>query len=114
MKTGVNYGAKEQKNIMSTNNNNNTPNHIRPLALCLFRNKGRILVNGDADPHSQEYYYRPLGGGIEFGELSEAAIKREIMEELGESIENVQFVGVLENVFTSSKSSSPRYFFNSL
>jgi 8-oxo-dGTP pyrophosphatase MutT (NUDIX family) len=40
------------------------------------------LVAHGHDSVKSEDFYRPLGGGIEFGELSEAALRREIKEEL--------------------------------
>ncbi len=58
------------------------PDQIRPLALCLFRNSGRILVFEGYDPLKQQTFYRPLGGGIEFGERAEDAVRREIREEI--------------------------------
>jgi 8-oxo-dGTP pyrophosphatase MutT (NUDIX family) len=73
---------------------------IRPIVLCLFRHGNRILVSRNYDSVKQEYYYRPLGGGIEFGETSRDAIIREIREELGAEIENVIWLGTLENLFT--------------
>jgi len=73
---------------------------IRPIAICLFRNRGRILVSEGFDTVKQSYYYRPLGGGIEYGESSKAAVLREIQEELDAQIENIQSVGVIENIFT--------------
>ena len=45
-------------------------------------------------------FYRPLGGSVEPGETSQKAIEREIREELGEEIENVELLGVLEEIFT--------------
>jgi ADP-ribose pyrophosphatase YjhB (NUDIX family) len=66
----------------------------------LFRNGDRILVSRDYDSVEQDYYYRPLGGGIEFGETSRDAIVREIREELGAEIEDVRWLGTLENIFT--------------
>lgn len=59
---------------------------IRPIALCLFRHAGRILVGNAYDAVKQEHYCRPLGGGIEFGERGAEAIVREIGEELGAEI----------------------------
>lgn len=73
---------------------------IRPLALCLFRHEGRILVGHAYDAVKQDCYCRPLGGGIEFGERGAEAIVREIQEELGAGIENVRWLGTLENLFT--------------
>jgi 8-oxo-dGTP pyrophosphatase MutT (NUDIX family) len=72
---------------------------IRPIAICLFRNGNRILVSEGFDTVKQNYFYRPLGGGIEYGESSKAAVEREIREELGVEIENVQLLDVLENIF---------------
>ena len=72
---------------------------IRPIAICLFRNGNRILVSEGFDTIKQDYYYRPLGGGIEYGESSREAILREIQEELSVEVENLQLIGVLENIF---------------
>jgi hypothetical protein len=50
-------------------------NHkIRPIAICVFRHQNRILVIEAYDHIKNEKYYRPLGGGIEFGEYSSIAI----------------------------------------
>jgi len=75
-------------------------NRIRPIALCVFRNNNRILVFEGHDSIKDETYYRPLGGGIEFGESSEAAVRREIIEELHSEIEDLKYLGMLENIFT--------------
>ena len=72
---------------------------IRPIAICLFRNENRILVSEGFDTIKQDYYYRPLGGGIEYGESSREAVLREIKEELGVEVENLRLIGVLENIF---------------
>lgn len=74
-------------------------NHIRPIALCVFLNKERILVFEGYDSIKNETYYRPLGGGIEFGESGEEAVRREIMEELHSEIEELKHLGFLENIF---------------
>ncbi len=73
---------------------------IRPIAICLFRNGNRILVSEGFDTVKQNYYYRPLGGGIEYGESSQAAVVREIQEELSLEVENLQLISVIENIFT--------------
>ena len=77
-------------------------NQIRPLALCLFHNKNRILVAEGYDPIKGETFYRPLGGGIEFGERSEETICRELMEEIGVELkqDTLKYLGVVENIFT--------------
>jgi 8-oxo-dGTP pyrophosphatase MutT (NUDIX family) len=72
---------------------------IRPIAICLFRHENRILLSEGFDTIKQTYFYRPLGGGIEYGESSREAIVREVQEELAAEIENVQLIDVLENIF---------------
>jgi 8-oxo-dGTP pyrophosphatase MutT (NUDIX family) len=74
-------------------------NRIRPLAICLFRNNDRILVAEGYDPVKKESFYRPLGGGIEFGEYSEQTIQRELWEEIGAEVCELKYLGTLENVF---------------
>ncbi|WP_144174020.1 NUDIX hydrolase [Pseudomonas sp. Kh13] len=73
---------------------------IRFLALCVFHHQGKILVNVFDDPASGQTLCRPLGGGIEFGELGRDAIAREIDEELGQPISDVHLLGTLESLFT--------------
>lgn len=72
---------------------------IRPIALCVFRNKNHILVFEGYDKAKQEIFYRPLGGGIEFGESSEATVRRELKEEINVDVGDLRFLGVLENIF---------------
>ena len=73
---------------------------IRPIALSVFANNGRILVSDSIDSVGGRSFHRPLGGGIEFGELAEEAIVREIREELDQEITDVTLLGVLESRFT--------------
>jgi len=74
--------------------------HIRPLAICLFRYNGKILVSEEHDPGKCETFYRPLGGGIEFGEHSVETIRRELIEEIGAEVKDLVYLGTLENIFT--------------
>ena len=76
-------------------------NRIRPLAICVFRNNNRILVHQGYDQLKKEYFYRPLGGGIEFGESSVETICRELMEELNVEVdqESLEYLGAVENIF---------------
>lgn len=75
---------------------------IRPLALGIFRNGDHILVLEGFDPVKQQYFYRPLGGGIQFGERGADALAREMREELGAEIADVRFLGLIESLFTFS------------
>jgi 8-oxo-dGTP pyrophosphatase MutT (NUDIX family) len=73
---------------------------IRPLALVVFRRPdGCILVARGFDRFKGQRFYRPIGGGIEFGELAEEAARREVMEEIGAEIEGLSFLATFENLF---------------
>ena len=73
---------------------------IRPIAICLFHHDDKILVSEEHDPTKGETFYRPLGGGIEFGERSTDTIYRELMEEIGAHARDLVYLGTLENIFT--------------
>ena len=75
-------------------------NRIRPIALCVFLNNNRILVNEGYDPVKRQTFYRSLGGGIEFGETSADTVRRELKEELNVEVGEVRYLGTLENIFT--------------
>lgn len=49
---------------------------IRPIAICLLRHEGKILVFEGWDRAERRAFYRPLGGGIEFGETGQHAVQR--------------------------------------
>jgi 8-oxo-dGTP pyrophosphatase MutT (NUDIX family) len=76
-------------------------NQIRPIAICVFRHNDRILVAEGYDPVKNEYFYRPLGGGIEFGESGAETICREILEELNVELDrgSLKYLGAVENIF---------------
>ena len=76
------------------------PNKVRCIAICLFQKDGRIFVAEGYDSVKQQYFYRPLGGTIEFGELSEQTIIRELQEEIGAKVINTRYLTTLENIFT--------------
>jgi 8-oxo-dGTP pyrophosphatase MutT (NUDIX family) len=75
-------------------------NQIRPLAICIFSQNEKILVFEAYDPVKDETFYRPLGGGIEFGEHSTETVHRELMEEIGAKVKDLVYLGTLENIFT--------------
>jgi len=74
-------------------------NKIRPLAICVFSRGNKILAAEGYDPLKKQTFYRPLGGGIEFGERSEETIHRELMEEIGAEVSDLRYLGTLENIF---------------
>ncbi|TDL82721.1 NUDIX hydrolase [Peribacillus frigoritolerans] len=72
---------------------------IRPLVICPFQKDNRILVAEGFDESKGDHYYRPIGGGIEFGESSADALKREVEEEIQATISNISYLGTIENIF---------------
>ena len=59
-----------------------------------------LLVFEGYDRVKDEVFYRPLGGGIEFGEYSQQAIRREFREELGAELDGLRYMATVENIFT--------------
>ncbi len=72
---------------------------IRPLALAVFRDGSRILVEDSAAWDRRDWFYRPPGGGVEFGERAIDAVRREMREEFNAEIRDVRLLGTLENIF---------------
>lgn len=73
---------------------------IRPIALGLAIKNNKLLVSEGFDKVKNETFYRYLGGGIEFLEKSEEALKREFLEEINVDITVKNFLGISENIFT--------------
>ena len=83
-------------------------NNIEVKTICLIKNESReIFVSEGYDSVKKQYFYRPLGGNVEFGERSIDTLKREIREELGEDIINLKLFLILENLFQFE--GSPRH-----
>ena len=73
---------------------------IRPIVLGVAIKDGKLLVSEAYDSVKNNYFYRCLGGGIEFQETSIDALKREFKEEINIDIEVGELLGVAENIFT--------------
>lgn len=73
---------------------------ISVKALCLIEHKGKLLLNKGYDKVKDKTFFRIIGGGVNFREETEKALRREFKEELESEIENLQPVGVIENIFT--------------
>ena len=72
---------------------------IRPVALGLPFRDDEILVARHYDEVADTEFYRPLGGGLEFGERSDAGVRREFQEELGTDVAVEGRLAAFENVF---------------
>ena len=72
---------------------------IRPIVLGVAVRNGKLLVSEGFDNVKNQYFYRCLGGGIEFLEKSVEALKREFIEEISVEIIIKDFLGVSENTF---------------
>lgn len=72
---------------------------IRPIVLGLVIRDGKILVGEGYDYKKNQTFYRALGGGIEFGETSKHALKREFFEELDVNVQIGEYLGIAENIF---------------
>jgi 8-oxo-dGTP pyrophosphatase MutT (NUDIX family) len=73
--------------------------NIRPIAIAIIRKDDQILVGEHHDGAKDEVFYRPLGGGIEFGEHSRDTLIRELNEELGTELNVLSYLGTIENIF---------------
>jgi ADP-ribose pyrophosphatase YjhB (NUDIX family) len=72
---------------------------IRPIAIGVVRREDEILAMAVADDSGTVKGWRPLGGGVAFGERAVDAVRREYMEELGLSITEPRLLAVLENIY---------------
>jgi 8-oxo-dGTP pyrophosphatase MutT (NUDIX family) len=73
---------------------------IRALALGLLFFEGHLFVFEGFDPVKANHFYRPVGGGIDFGEPGEVALAREFREELGAELCDIRYAATVENIFT--------------
>ena len=73
---------------------------IRPIALGLAIRNNKVLVSEGFDKVKNEYFYRILGGGVEFLETSEQALVREFKEEINADIKITEKLDIEESVFS--------------
>ncbi|MBE9061307.1 NUDIX hydrolase [cf. Phormidesmis sp. LEGE 11477] len=76
------------------------PKRIRPIALGLIEHRNHLFVSQGQDPKTKKIFYRFLGGGIDFGETSEAALSREFQEEIQAELTDIEYLSCLDNIFT--------------
>ena len=76
---------------------------IRPVALAVVTRDGadgkELLVFECTDEAAAETFYRPPGGGVQFGEAASDAAEREFAEELDREVTTTERLCVLENHF---------------
>lgn len=73
---------------------------IRVICLGLIKDDNeRFLFDSMMDPQTGTKFLRPIGGGIEFGESMENAMKRECYEEIGAETASVKQIGFFDNIF---------------
>lgn len=72
---------------------------IRPVAIGVPFSGGAILAAAVTEDDGTRKGWRPLGGGIEFGETAEAAVLREFHEELQARARVLRRIGIIENLF---------------
>ena len=71
----------------------------RQAALCLIRRSNTFLVAEIVDPQTGAILHRPPGGGLEGDENPEAAVRRELREELGIVLRGVEPLGSVDHIW---------------
>ena len=74
--------------------------NIRCIAIAWITHQDQIFVLEGYDPIKSSYFYRPIGGGIDFGETGLAAVLREFQEETQLALKNLEYLHTIENIFT--------------
>ena len=72
---------------------------LRAVALGVVWRGPRLLMSAVTRDDGRRVGWRPLGGGIEFGETSREAVAREMAEELGARFRPTRLLGVLETIY---------------
>jgi ADP-ribose pyrophosphatase YjhB (NUDIX family) len=72
---------------------------LRVISIGIFRRDDYVLAGPVYDDQGQIKGWRPLGGEVEFGETAADALRRELREETGQEITDLQLLGPLENIY---------------
>ncbi len=75
---------------------------VKVKAVCAFGHADRLLVIEHVERDTGQTSYKLPGGTVELGETTYDCVVREIFEELGAEIRNVDRLGVIENVFLTN------------
>jgi 8-oxo-dGTP pyrophosphatase MutT (NUDIX family) len=73
--------------------------HIKVKSLAWIEHDGMTFVVKMQDTVKGDWYYRSIGGSVEYGETAREAVLREAMEELNTIIEVTGEPLILENLF---------------
>lgn len=77
--------------------------HIRVKAMLIAPNSdftAHAVALLPATAENPEGYHRLVGGGVEPGETHREALLREVREELGAEVRDLQYLGCVESIFT--------------
>ena len=72
---------------------------VRTKVVVSLINSGEVLLAEGYDPANGVQFYIPLGGGVEFGELLEDAARREVSEEVGLQLGELEYRTHIENIY---------------
>jgi len=72
---------------------------IRTIAVGLLVRDGMVLAEEYPATARHDVYLRAPGGGVEFGETADDAVRREFREELGATLDSATLLGVTENIY---------------
>jgi len=75
-----------------------TPDRVRVIAVGILVRDGWILAEEYVGARGDRFLRAP-GGGVEFGEHADEAIRREFGEELDVTLDDAGLLGIVENIF---------------
>lgn len=79
------------------------PRRIRVIAVGLVVVDDWVLAELYPETEQRGAFLRAPGGGVEFGENADAAVRREIREELGAVVDDARLLAVTENIFSDGE-----------
>jgi ADP-ribose pyrophosphatase YjhB (NUDIX family) len=75
---------------------------VKVKAVCAFSHEDRLLVIKHVESDTGHTTFKLPGGNVELGETTYDCVVREVREELGAEIRDVDRLGVIEYVFQAS------------